>query len=384
MHIVQDSLSQRGKGTWRFSYHPVFDDGESGEREFVTIKASTKRDARRIAGEMRAELEEELRRDAPTGLKRCGLTLLEWQEKYAGELHSMGVIRQSTADSYVQAVQTCTLIADKDVARITEQDVKDCLADMMTSGRLSKNTVVKHFRIARSALEHACDAGLIARNPARRVKTPKMDKTKPRSLRENERRKIDELIKTIENPLKTASAMGLYMGVRGEEACGFRWCHRSVEGGLSFMEVAEVVAMEAGRPVLKRPKTDESSRRLPESKAMRAILDERKKEQMERCEKHGVTFSDDLFVLGDIDGKPLSPDKMRKDFRAVCQAAGIECTFHWLRHTFATRMIAQGVNARTVAQWLGHADPGFTLRTYCDADEGALIDSLSFVDKIAG
>ena len=149
------------------------------------------------------------------------------------------------------------------------------------------------------------------------------------------------------------------------------------------MEVAEVVAMEAGRPVLKKPKTEDSSRKLPESKAMRMILDKRKKEQMERCEKYGVTFSDQLFVLGDIDGKPLSPDKMRKDFRAVCQAAGIECTFHWLRHTFATRMIALGVNARTVAQWLGHADPGFTLRTYCDADEGALIDSLGFVDRIA-
>lgn len=382
MHIAQDSLSQRAKGVWRFSYHPVFDDGECGEREFRTIKAQTKREAKKMANELRAKAEEELRQEAPTGLRHCGMTLAEWQERRAEELYSTGVIRRSTADSYIQAVQTCASIADMDIARITEQDVRDCLSDMMSNSKLSKNTVVKRFRIARSALEHACDEGLIAKNPARRIKIPKMDKTRPRSLKTDERHKIDKLIKTIENPLKTAAAMGLFMGVRGEEACGFRWRDRSAESGLSFIEVSEVVAMEAGRPVLKKPKTDASNRRIPEPSAVRELLDALKREQLERCEKYGVTFSDQLFVLGDIDGKPLSPDKMRKDFKAVCEAAGIDCTFHWLRHTFATRMIAQGVNARTVAQWLGHADPGFTLRTYCDSDDDALIDSLRLVETI--
>lgn len=383
MHIAQDSLSQRSKGTWRLSYHPVFDDGTCGEREYKTIKAQTKREAKKLAGELRANLEEELRLNGAAGQKACGMTLVQWQKRYADELCATGVIRRSTADSYVQAVRACELIADLDIADITEQDIRECIADMLSQKRLSTNTVVKYFRTARSALEHACDEGLIAKNPAKRVKAPKMSKTKPRSLKEDERRVIDTLIKTITNPLKCATAMGLFMGVRGEEACGFRWCHRSVEGGVSFMEVAEVVSMEAGRPTLKEPKTDDSARRLPESKIMRAILDERKREQMERCAKYGVKFSDKLFVLGDIDGKPLNPDKMRKDFKAVCEAAGLKCTFHWLRHTFATRMIAQGADPRTVARWLGHSDPGFTLRTYCDADDGALIDSLGLVDKIA-
>ena len=38
--------------------------------------------------------------------------------------------------------------------------------------------------------------------------------------------------------------------------------------------------------------------------------------------------------------------------------------FHALRHTFATMALQSGVDIRTVSGMLGHADPGFTLRTY--------------------
>ncbi|HMG29423.1 MAG TPA: site-specific integrase [Jiangellaceae bacterium] len=37
---------------------------------------------------------------------------------------------------------------------------------------------------------------------------------------------------------------------------------------------------------------------------------------------------------------------------------------HVLRHTAASAWLAAGVDVRTVAEFLGHSDPGFTLRTY--------------------
>ena len=55
MHIVFDSLTQRAEGTWRLSYHPVFDDGSCGERIFETIKAPTRRSAKKKAGEIRVK-----------------------------------------------------------------------------------------------------------------------------------------------------------------------------------------------------------------------------------------------------------------------------------------------------------------------------------------
>jgi len=38
--------------------------------------------------------------------------------------------------------------------------------------------------------------------------------------------------------------------------------------------------------------------------------------------------------------------------------------FHSMRHTFASTMLQAGESIITLAQWLGHRDPGFTLRTY--------------------
>lgn len=41
------------------------------------------------------------------------------------------------------------------------------------------------------------------------------------------------------------------------------------------------------------------------------------------------------------------------------------------RHTCASLLFAEGRNVKQVAQWLGHADPAFTLRVYVSLlDEG--------------
>ena len=37
---------------------------------------------------------------------------------------------------------------------------------------------------------------------------------------------------------------------------------------------------------------------------------------------------------------------------------------HALRHHYASVLLDGGVSIRAVAEYLGHADPGFTLRTY--------------------
>jgi integrase len=42
-----------------------------------------------------------------------------------------------------------------------------------------------------------------------------------------------------------------------------------------------------------------------------------------------------------------------------------EYGFHALRHAFASALLAEGVDIRSLAEYLGHSDPGFTLRVYC-------------------
>jgi integrase len=48
-------------------------------------------------------------------------------------------------------------------------------------------------------------------------------------------------------------------------------------------------------------------------------------------------------------------------------------SFHTFRHTCASLLFEAGRNVKQVQEWLGHADPSFTLRTYVhllDDDRG--------------
>ncbi|MBE3014917.1 tyrosine-type recombinase/integrase [Microbispora sp. NEAU-D428] len=55
-------------------------------------------------------------------------------------------------------------------------------------------------------------------------------------------------------------------------------------------------------------------------------------------------------------------------WKTALEKAGLPTTrengFHMLRHHFALVLLEDGVSIKAVTEFLGHADPGFTLRTY--------------------
>lgn len=63
-------------------------------------------------------------------------------------------------------------------------------------------------------------------------------------------------------------------------------------------------------------------------------------------------------------------------FRAIVEQAGLSPLFtpHKLRHTAASLAIASGADAVTVANMLGHADPGVTLKIYSHLYDSKLDD----------
>lgn len=58
----------------------------------------------------------------------------------------------------------------------------------------------------------------------------------------------------------------------------------------------------------------------------------------------------------------------RHVWKPALRAAGVEPTrengMHALRHHYASVLLDGGVSIRVLADYLGHADPGFTLRIY--------------------
>ena len=67
---------------------------------------------------------------------------------------------------------------------------------------------------------------------------------------------------------------------------------------------------------------------------------------------------DDLVLAHPQSGRPLDRTKLTRRFKAACVEAGVRpVRFHDLRHTFATRLAASGLQPmRTIQEFLGHAD----------------------------
>jgi integrase len=93
-------------------------------------------------------------------------------------------------------------------------------------------------------------------------------------------------------------------------------------------------------------------RTLPLGPRLKAILQD------------ALTASGSAFtVLVNEHGWAWHLDTLSRQFRAACQAAGMESFgSHVLRHTFASWLVMSGVDLSTVRELMGHKDIQMTLR----------------------
>ncbi len=98
--------------------------------------------------------------------------------------------------------------------------------------------------------------------------------------------------------------------------------------------------------------------RVPDLHGPRAIG---KGEKVSTCK----WVQDADFVFAHPDGRPLDPSTVTHAFIKVIRRARLEgLRLHDLRHSYASLMLAAGVNIKAISQNMGHAKIGITLDTY--------------------
>lgn len=69
-------------------------------------------------------------------------------------------------------------------------------------------------------------------------------------------------------------------------------------------------------------------------------------------------------------GEQMTPHHLRWICKKAAKIAGIRHVHpHMLRHTFASRMVENKADVKSLAKIIGHTDAAFTLRVYVDIDE---------------
>jgi integrase len=158
-------------------------------------------------------------------------------------------------------------------------------------------------------------------------------------------------------------------GLRISEALGLNW--EEVELGTRPRVKVRYQFYEGQRT---RLKTRYSRREVPLTQGMTASL--------LALRRHG--FQPEAPVWANAVGNYYSSHNVRKRvLTPTATTVGLEWIgFHTFRHTCASLLFAGGKSIKQVQEWLGHADPAFTMRTYVHLiDEG--LGSAEFLDSIA-
>ncbi len=119
------------------------------------------------------------------------------------------------------------------------------------------------------------------------------------------------------------------------------------------------------------PKSVAGARRVPIPAVLRAYLAPFK--LLAPAEPDGLVFG--------VRGEPFSASTIGERAQRSWRAAGLEpISLHECRHTFASLMIAAGVNAKALSTFMGHANISITLDRYGHLMPGAEDEAASLMD----
>jgi len=219
-------------------------------------------------------------------------------------------------------------------------------------------------------MQAAVDDGLIVKNPCRAssVRPPAADRRRVVPWTGERVAAVREAMPARDREMVTA---GAGLGLRQGEVFGLGVS--DVDWLRGVVHVRRQVKIVGGQLVFAPPKGGkERDVPLPESVSLRLA-----------AQLAGFTARTVTLPWRDPGAKPVAVELIfttaagqayrRNRFaaavwRPALATAGVpaarENGMHALRHYFASVVLDGGANIKALADWLGHADPGFTLRTY--------------------
>jgi integrase len=363
---MRGNITRRGKSSWRIKFD-VEPDPLTGARRVRTVTVRGKR------SDAEAELAR-LLNDANRGMlvNATTLTLEAYLWRWLDGKHGLSPV---TVERYREIIARgiAPTLGAIGLQKLKPAHIKDWLSRMIRSGSrkngpLTARTVRHAYRVLHAALEEAVKLDLLARNVADAVAPPKVGADEVEILSADQ---ISTVLETLSGSrLYPIAALALATGMRRGELLALRWQDVDLERGTLKAE-RSLEQTKAGLR-FKGPKTKHGRRPISLPPSAVALLNQHRKSQLELRFQLGMgKHEPEALVFCSPDGSPISPNYLSIMWsRAIPQV-----TFHTLRHSHASALIAAGIDVVKVSRRLGHSSPVITLSTYAhlfqQTDDGA-------------
>lgn len=178
---------------------------------------------------------------------------------------------------------------------------------------------------------------------------------------EDEQRKLEIYLNSRLDISRACIYLCLYTGLRIGELCSLTWEDVNLEEGCIRVEktLQRLPKRQPGGKrtclVMGKPKSSSSDRIIPFPDFMR-----------EKLKYFCRTGEGDRYILSGSAEAPMDPRTLQYRYKKYLEEAKVPYRkFHTLRHTFASRCLMAGIDAKTLSELLGHADIQTTLNIYC-------------------
>lgn len=271
--------------------------------------------------------------------------------------------KPSAIRGYEQALRLRVLpkLGGFQVSELRRTDVQD-FADGLMATSLSPSTIRNTLLPLRAIYRRAITRGEVTVNPTHGVELPAVRGRRERIASAEE---AAALIQALPAEERALWGTAFYAGLRLGELQALRWDDVDLAAGL--IHVRRSWDPRAGAI---EPKSRAGRRTVPVPGALRDHLVE-----------HRIADPGRGLVFGRSADRPFNPTTIYARAERAWKKAGLDSiTPHEGRHTFASLMIAAGVNAKALSTYLGHSSIQITFDRYGHLMPGNEAAAVSLMD----
>lgn len=326
-------------------------DPETGQRRRVMETFATRREAQAWLTQQLNDVQQGV---AVTPSKQTiGEMLTYWLDTYARH-----TVRASTFQDYVWLIRKHILptLGRLPVQQLTAKRLQQFYGDKQAAGASPRIIQMCHQRLSQ-ALDQAVSLGVLGRNAALSVTTPRVETKEQMTWNQEQVRRF--LTVAHQSAYGPVWLITLATGMRRGEVLGLRWCDADLERG--SLRVVQAVGMISGTPCIHEPKTRNARRTVPIPLAVVARLREHRDRQGEQRQAAGPAWREHGLIFPTKVGTPINPNNLTRDYDRLVTLAGVpRIRVHDQRHTYATLALERGASLLGVSKQLGHARPSTT------------------------
>jgi integrase len=318
----------------------------------------------------RAETQTAIRRGtmrAPVALtvREAGEELLQGMQSGRIRTRSGGRYKPSAIRSYEAALRDriVPILGGKRIGDVQRRDVQRIADDLLAEGR-DPSTIRNALMPLRVIYRRALEDGDVAVNPCSHLRLPAVRGRRERIASPAEAQQLLAALPERDRPIW---ATALFAGLRRGELMALGW--DDVDLAASVIRI-ERSYDDKGRVEIEQ-KSRAGQRTIPIVGALRDVLVEHKTRQ----------GRDGGLVFGSSAETPFQPSNLWRRAHRAWKRAGLQpIGLHEARHTFASVLIAAGVNAKAITTYMGHASIQTTYDLYGKLMPGSESEAAALVD----